>query len=304
MKENLISMPEVKEALDQRPYVVSGDIKTLLTLWADDRGFQLPDDEFFRQLRSDFGEYMSQIFPGFEYIPEDELTRGLCTLVSESGVVPLSLDRVYYPTDLRIDIARQVDAEGNDRGLSRRGNSPALITQFRRLKKSGVQEVSLVDDVIFSGDLISRVGKALNTSGVRVAGIYAGIGIQEGLTLLEDQGYNVECVRSYDSVIDEICERDFYPGVPFSGRLVDPENNVGAPYVLPFGNPAKWASIPESWQRSFSNFCILQTIKLFNGIEQTSNKGVLCNDLGRKVLSIPTNDVRFVDALQNVLSLI
>ena len=297
MIESLSKRPEISEVQDQRPYVVSADIKILLQQWTDQKGFKLPDEEFFRDMRSDFGVFMKQIFPGFEMIPEEELSVGLNAIVKKNGLYPLSLDRVYYPSQLKLDIARQINEDGIDMGLGRRADSALLLNQFRSLKGSGVDEVSLVDDVIFTGDLIARVGETLGRMGIKVKEIYAGIGIKEGIDLLQGQGYQVECVRTYDSVIDEICERDFYPGVPLSGRLVDPENNVGAPYILPFGNPGKWASIPEEWQRPFSRFCIDQTRKLFEGIETSSNKPVRCSDLERKVVSLPLDNTRFIDAL-------
>ncbi|HEY4515943.1 MAG TPA: hypothetical protein VJH67_02020 [Candidatus Paceibacterota bacterium] len=300
MKEIPIGQPEIKEALDQRPYVVSGDIKNLLQQWADQREFRLPDDSFFRKLRSDFGVFLTKVFPGFEFVTEEELSGGLNTLVRKNGLCPLSLDRVYCPSDLRVDIARQVDTDGNDKGLSRRANAPFLLEQFRQLRSSGIKQVSLVDDVIFSGDLIARVGEAISRVGIQVGAVYAGIGIREGVVLLLNKGYKVECVRTYDSVIDEICERDFYPGVPLSGRLVDAEKNVGAPYILPFGNPGKWASIPEEWQLPFSKFCLDQTAQLFKGIERASGKVVTCADLERKVISLPQDETRFVDALNRV----
>lgn len=294
----LIGQSEMKEVLDQRPYVVSGDIKNLLQPWADKTGFRLPDENFFGKLRYDFGLFMKQIFPGFEFITEEELTNGLISLVKKTEYKPISLDRVYYQSDLRIDIARQVDADGNDKGLGRRANAPFLLEQFRKLKNSGFKNVSLVDDVIFSGNLIARIGDALSKVGIKVEAIYAGIGIQEGINLLKNKGYNVKCVRTYDNVIDEICERDFYPGVPLSGRLINSENNVGAPYILPFGNPGKWASIPEKSHLSFSKFCLDQTVRLFEGIEKASDRIVICSDLERKIITLPQDETRFVSALK------
>lgn len=298
MIEALSLKSELKETVDSHPYVVSGDIRILLQRWADQSGFKLPSNEFFRKLRYDFALFMTQIFPGFEFITEEELKEGLNSLAKKDGLYPLSLDRVYFLSDLHIDIARQVDIDGNDEGLGRRANSPYLLKQFRALKTSGIKDVSIVDDVIFSGDVLVRLGKALKRIGIQVKTIYAGIGIIEGVNLLQKNGYKVECVRTYDSVIDEICERDFYPGVPLSGRLVDPENNVGAPYLLPFGNPGKWASIPEGWQVPFSRFCLNQSIKLFEKIEKSSSQIITCADVGRKVITLPRDqNTRFIDAL-------
>jgi hypothetical protein len=300
MKELSFS-PESKERIQPKPYVVSADIKTLLEPWAIEKGLTLPSSDFFNQLRSDFTDRMKSIFPGFELVSEEELTDGLAEMIKENGVAPVSLDRVYYRSQPSIDIARVVDSEGNNRGLGKRADSSLLISQFRELKKRGLTQVALVDDVIFTGDLLERVSGVLESMGIEVPLIYAGIGIGEGIDKLSANGRQVLCIKEYPEVIDEICERDFYPGVPLSGRLVDEGDNTGAPYVLPFGNPVEWASIPSESQVSFSRFCLNQTVKLFTAIEDASDRVVTCSDVERKVVGIPRDDTRFVDALKGYM---
>lgn len=289
---------ESKERLQNKPYVVSADIQKLLKPWAEKRGYILPDSGFFKELRGEFTTRMTSLFPTFELVSEEELTNGLFEMVKENGVVPVSLDRVYYRSELCLDIARIVDGEGTDKGLGKRADSPLLLSQFRELKNRGLTKVALIDDVIFTGDLLERVSGVLEDIGISVPFIYAGIGIREGIDKLSANGRQVLCVREYPEVIDEICERDFYPGVPHSGRLVDGSENTGAPYILPFGNPVEWASIPTESQMSFSRFCLNQTIKLFTAIEETSDKVITCSDIERKVVDMPSDDTSFVNALK------
>jgi hypothetical protein len=288
---------ENKECVQNKPYVVSADIKTLLELWSVEKGYTLPDSGFFKQLRTDFVSRMTSIFPGFELVSEDELSSGLTEMVKENNVFPVSLDRVYYRSQPSLDITRVVDSNGNSRGLGKRAESSLLLSQFRELKNRGLTKIALVDDVIFTGDLLERVSGVLEKMGIEVPIIYAGIGISEGIDKLTATGRQVFCVKKYPKVIDEVCERDFYPGVPLSGRLVD-DSNTGAPYILPFGNPVEWASIPQKSQVSFSRFCINQTICLFTAIEDASGKVVSCTDVERKVIGMPRGNTRFVDALK------
>jgi len=295
-KETLVGRGESKEQLSPQPYIVSGDIVPLLKGWANSKGFVLPSAEFFDQLRGDFSQFMRQIFPGFEFVHEDELTQGLRQIVIESGLHPISLDRVYYPTNPSLEIARLVDMNKKDMGLGKRPGTPPLVQQLGRLSIPN-NDVVLVDDVIFTGDLLEKVARILSKRGIRVSLICAGIGIGEGIEKLTEAGYSVRCVRTYGKVIDEICERDFYPGVPLSGRVLAEKEDVGVPYILPFGNPGKWASIPTEWQESLSRFCLKQTIKLFEAIEAASEKPVLCQDLERKVLSLPMGNTRYVKEL-------
>ncbi|MGI8420400.1 MAG: hypothetical protein ACR2LN_07225 [Candidatus Levyibacteriota bacterium] len=295
MKENY--NVESKERRSTTPYVVSADIQLLLKPWSERNDFTLPNRSFFDQLRIDFSTRMQLIFPGFELVSEDELTNGLTEMIKTNGVTPVSLDRVYYRSEPSLDLARIVDGEGRNKGVGRRADSPVLLAQFRELTRRGLAQVALVDDVIFTGDMLERVSGVLEKMGIAVPLIYAGIGIGEGIEKLSQNGRKVLCVKEYPEVIDEICERDFYPGVPLSGRRVNTDDNTGVPYILPFGDPGGWASIPRESQGSLSRFCLIQTIKLFNEIEDVSGKLVTCSDLERKVIGLPKDKTRFVDAL-------
>ncbi|MBI3334954.1 MAG: hypothetical protein HY001_00440 [Candidatus Portnoybacteria bacterium] len=241
---------------------------------------------------------MREIFLSFEFVTEEELAEGIEMLVSRSGLTPVSLDRAYLHVATHLDIARLVDDTGSDCGLGHRPENPPLLQQFRSLKERGLREVTLVDDVVFTGELVERIIHCLSRLGIRVPLVCAGIGIAEGIHRINQSKREVRCVRRYEEVIDEVCERDFYPGVPFSGRLLAGDGNFGLPYLLPFGNPGKWASIPTEWQARFSQFCIEQTIRLFERIEKYSNRVVSCAELGRMVATLPQDRTRFVDTLQ------
>lgn len=281
-----------------KPYVVSADIQLLLNQWATQNNFVLPGIDFMSGLRNGFSVFMQDIFPSFEFVPEAELSKGITRLVSESGLTPVSLDRAYLHVATHLDIARFVDNTGRDCGLGPRPDAPPLLRQFRNLKEAGLREVVLVDDVVFTGELIERIIHCLSRMGVLVPLVCAGIGITEGIRRINQSRREVRCVRRYNEVIDEVCERDFYPGVPFSGRLLVRDENAGVPYLLPFGNPGKWASIPSEWQVPLSKFCIGQTIRLFEEIERYSNRIVSCAELGRMVTTLPRDGTRFVDVLR------
>lgn len=294
-------LTEKKEAEEQNPYVVSEDIGILMQKWTEEKKFNLPNKEFFAQLRLEFDQFMKQIFPKFESVSESELSKGLEKLVEKTGLFPISLDRVYYQSNHGLDISRLVDAEGKDKGLGNRRDSPPLLSQFRKLRELGIRKAVLVDDVVFSGSLAERIINALANIGIEVPIICTGIAIKEGVDIFIESGKELQAVKTYDKVIDEICERDFYPGVPLCGRSLNIQENTGIPYILPFGNPGKWASIPEEWQKSFSKFCLRQSIKLFEGVENVSGKYVVCSDLNRKVISLPKDQTRFADCLKKSL---
>lgn len=274
-------------------YIISEDIQILMKRWAEGYGFSLPSDSIFHCLRQEMLAFLNQMFSAVEMVAEQELTKGIRKLVFESGIKPVSLDQVYTSCDHNLSLTRCVDKNGENIGLRHRPGSTTFLAQIREL--AGLREVALVDDVIFSGVLIERVIKILSLYDIAVPLVITGVGIAEGIDRI-NHTREIQYVHRYESVIDEICERDFYPGVPYSGRPVV-GTNTGMPYLLPFGKPGEWASIPHQWKAPFSRFCIQQTIKLFEQIEKSSNRIVRCSDLERGVYTLPQDGTRFVDAL-------
>lgn len=287
------------EQVGQNPYVVSADIGILLNRWGQQKKFQIPDQSFLNSIRADFSREMSGMFPAFELVPEQELTEGLSQIVDESEGVPISLDGVYYPNAMRLEMSRNIGGNLQDKGLFRRADTDMLAIQFRNIKRAGIDTVQLIDDVLFTGDMIFRIDSILQKMGISVTGVNVGIAIGEGIAKLAEVGIPVRAVRTYDQVTDEICERDFYPGVSYGGRSLVDDAKTGVPYLLPFGNPAKWASIPEARQKEFSRFCINQTTRLYEEIEKINARVVTTEDLDRKVLGIPEN-TSFVEALKSL----
>lgn len=286
--------------METKPYVVSADIYLLLVKWAKQKGFTLPNEEFFLKLRKEFSTYMSKIFSNFELISEEEILEHSSNVVSKNNVPIISLDTIYFSSDYLIELTRSVSPEGLDKGLRHRFGSESLFRQLNVLKKSGIKEVCLYDDVIFSGVLAERIIRLLSILGINISKFYAGIGIQEGIDKIENSfSIEVNCAHTYDQVVDEVCERDFYLGISYSGRSLIDGENFGLSYILPFGKPEAWASIPNEYQESFSFFCINQTIKLFEEIENSSNIIVDCSDIDRKVPNQPKIG-RYVDFLKSI----
>jgi hypothetical protein len=285
--------------MKNKPYIVSADIYLLLKKWAEQKNFVLPKKEFFNELRKEFSNYMLKIFSDFEFISEEEILEHMQMTTLRSNLPCVSLDPVYFCCDFSIELTRKVDSQGNDKGLHHRFGSKSLLKQLTQLKSYKIREICLVDDVIFSGALMEKVIKLLSSVGINVPIVCAGIGIQEGVNRILSTKREVSCAKIYNEVADEVCERDFYLGIPFSGRSLIGNNNIGLTYILPFGNPEKWASIPKNLQKTFSEFCINQTIILFEEIQKNSNKKICCSDIERKVLGQPKTG-NFVDFLKSI----
>jgi len=292
---------------EERKYVVSEDIQILLGEWAMKKGFCLPSGDFFKQLRKEMREYLSGIFGAgsIDMVLAGEIRDGMRKFIRQTDIPVVSMDRVYVRTNPEIQIARMVDKSLNDCGTGPRFGAPSIQEQIVRVKAK-YSKIALVDDVLFSGNVMAEIVSSLKKVGVAVPVVIVGIAIGEGVERIQRQtGSEVRSVKYYREVIDEICERDFYPGVPLSGRFViGPKIETGAPYLLPPGRPHEWASIPKEKEKEFSVFCLKQTIKLWEAIEKISGKIVRCHDLERIPLGISYTNKRFVNELRRVLKLI
>jgi len=284
------------------PYIVSTDIRLLLNKWAHDRGFTIPDQRFFNDLRDGLRNeliYALAETATVELVPEEELANGMDEIIRKSGLPPISLDRTYVQSKFKIDLCRWVDAQGESLGEHPRAGSAPLSQQLQVIEQSGIKEAILIDDVVFTGGLIVQLIDSLAKVGITVRAVGAGIGIGMGTSRIKDLGIPVRCVREYAEVLDEICERDFYPGIPFSGRTMINSNGVsiGAPYILPYGRPVEWASIPEKQARSFSDYCCSATRNLFLEIGHLSGRPIRCCDLDRSVIGLPYDETTFADVI-------
>ena len=283
-------------------YIVSEDISLLLKTWAEQNGYALPLSliTFLRQkmkmeLKRIFGDVV-------EIVDENLLQQGLKSLCQQTDLPIVSLDRSYVRHQWQLNINRTVDTKLNDLGEKERFGHVALTDQIADLKKSDLRQIALLDDVVFSGNGIIRLIDQLNQEGIEVKSVIAGIVIGEGNDRIAKREIPIWAVRHYAEVIDEVCERDFYPGVPFSGRSVHGQlHNVGAPYIHPFGKPAEWASIPENQTESFSKFCLAQAITLWQGIEKVSGRPVYCQDIDRLPIGAPKGSGCFSEYLLSLL---
>lgn len=282
------------------PYIVSADIKLLLGRWAEERGFALPSDAFFGSLRAEFNRALRSIFSEYEFVPEEELTQGLTEMAKASSHPVVSIDRAYCPTELTLDITRLCQTvENGSTTVGARHGKPDVDEQIARIRQAS-NVITLLDDVVFEGQTVLRLIEVLGEKGVHVASVIAGIGIGEGVNRIQESGVGVRCVRRYASAIDEVCERDFYPGVPFSGRSLAGDANVGISYLLPDGKPEKWASIPSEWCRPLSRACLNNTHELFTQIGRCSERKVLISDLDRRLYGYTDGAMSVLEMIQSM----
>lgn len=290
-------------------YVVSEDIDILLHTWAGKRGFILPSKEFFQNLRKEMKRKLQEVFGDkvvVEMIPARRVREGLGDSIDSAKHQIVSLEKTYYLFDYKLEACRAVDPITLESiGLVPRHGKKSLCEQVDALKdilaQNDIKEIILLDDVVFSGGIVEII-EYFEAQNIKVKGVICGICIGEGCEKILKKGIDVSYAIFYQEVVDEICERDFYPGSPFSGRTIfGQERDTGVPYIFPFGKPHEWASIPKEKCKEFSAFCLSQAITLWEGVEECSSRVVRCSDLERFPIGTPNDDSRFVDYLLSLV---
>lgn len=273
-----------------KPYLVSADANLLLKNWSVENGLTIPSSQYFRDLLKELKSVLGDSFDEVEIISESELRSGLNDLVAESMNPVISLDRTYLDSNQPnlagyLDVTRTVDENLDSVGLRGRNEQDSVGSQIARFAGKISRPISLLDDVVFDGNTMLSVIKEFRRQNIVVEKVFAGIVIENGKKLLEDNGIEVvSVVPPYKEVIDEICERDFRIGVPYSGRTVATVNGLyGAPYLLPFGKPNEWASIPEGDELEFSLACLAQSLSMWLEIERYSGVKVPTSKLAKPV---------------------
>ena len=283
-----------------KPYVVSGDVDILLARWAARHNFSLPGKKFFTRLQDSLVHTLASMFESVEFIPSAELENPAS--VWESARFPLvTLDRVYVLSSYRIELTRTTLPNLEDGPVGVRGGTPDIGTQLYTLRErlGSERDIIIYDDVIYSGHLLAEACRQIEAAGFSIKKVLCGIGIRDGIQWVREHGWGVQCTaKEYDAVVDQVCERDFYPGVDYCGRTLATDRTVGLPYLLPFGNPVKWASIPPEDAARFSRFCIGQSICLFEEIQRRSRRIVFCSHIDRKLSGFSENGAIFVDYLR------
>lgn len=279
---------------EHAPYVVSADVSRLMRTWAAKNRYRVPNEAYFSGMLRDLESVLNSYFHSVQVVPERYLVAGLSGMADRSPIPIISLDRAYIDDSLAnlagyIDITRTVGENLESNGLSERPGSLPIETQVDLLSNSlDTDRVALLDDVLFEGGTHTTIAEWLRKKGIIVEQVLVGVSIKEGEEKLAREGIGVQSLLSYGAVVDEICERDFIAAVPMSGRTVVTATGevFGAPYFSPFGKPEKWASIPPEYAQVFSDFCLAQSIMLWQKIERMSKSSIATHEVPKAVFGL------------------
>ena len=195
------------------------------------------------------------------WVPASTIQSGIEKSMAKTNLPLVSLDQRYVSTaDQFLGISRGIDPLLNDDGYVPRNGYPSIDQQLRKVPYLG-NEVMLIDDVLFSGEMVAWLSDSLKPYGVKIGALVVGIAIQEGIDKLALEGIDVEAGEVFNEVEDEICERDFAV-VPGSGRRIDALAANALYFDSDNGKPERWASISPESVKSFCLDSIKRSIDL------------------------------------------
>lgn len=322
----------------EKPYLVTEDLPCLMAAWAKERGFRLPGPTLFEHLRQrivdDLGTLFTQADPAIVpdavvFLERDALCAKIDAALTQLADGPpfVTLDRHYFPSvNHMVDVTRVVSNNGSAwktlDGIGVRFGEPSLdeqvVTVVRHLPQ-GTRSIRLLDDGFWSGTTTQGVSNAFQRHGINVAGIYVAIFVEneENRVILQRNDPPLHCLAehfplTHGGVIDWVCQRDFYPGVPFGGRTVaylpSATADIGAYYLDPtgdrrYGDPMQWASLGGPALTTFSRRRLEDCILLFSMFETQDKRPVLIRDLDRVPYGMNGDpNARFVDVLKGLLA--
>jgi len=279
-------------------YVVSEDLHLLLGLWSRQRfgrDLSLP----YEKIREDLERILGFGDHKVIRITEDQMLHGIAGLLENERRPIVSVDPVYWPTGLMLQITRCVDpvALCSVEGFYSRFGFPhpdvqvtSIVERLRGNPGGFDGQMVLVDDVVFSGKVVGEVVRRLAEYDTRVVRVVCGVAVvaegSDPFEMCARLGASLDAAHTFGAegmppVVDEICERDFFVFCPMCGRsaMVD-DANLCFPYIDPFGRAGSWASFGESSVR-VSRELIGLNIRVVQMIEREIGRDLFFADLDR-----------------------
>lgn len=204
------------------------------------------------------------------WVPSSDIASGLSRAIQNTQLPVVSLDDRYVTgADRYLGISRSVDMYLNNEGYAARQGYSVLEKQLEQIASCG-REILLVDDVLFSGEMVTWLGDKLAQSGVRLGAVAVGVAMQDGINRLAGQGIDVIADIVFDAVEDEICERDLAL-VPGSGRRVASLEANALYFDTDNGKPEQWASIEPNAASAFCASSLERSLRLLRpGVPMSS----------------------------------
>ena len=193
-----------------------------------------------------------------------------------------------------LEANRVFDEHGKMIGLGPRPGNTSLQSQINGVSAVvNGSPVVLAEDGAFTGDTIVTLLRLFKKRRVTVSVVVVGICFPGAKEAIEKEFDGKICVISeIDHPYEWMPDHDFIPFAPNCGRVfggsfgeeilphyTHESFSYCFPYVLPFGDPVEWASIPKEHAPNFSAFCLEQSLSLFCRLDEMNGKKIRMIDL-------------------------
>lgn len=193
-----------------------------------------------------------------------------------------------------LNVNRLFGSKGNMLGYGPRPGFEPLKTQFERIAHEVAdRSVILVEDGSITGGTLLFILNKLKELSIEVVMIVIGFCCIEAEAAIR-QYFKGELVIVNDLglIVDWIPDHDLVPFVPNCGRVLGIEENgiftsvfadgsvtFAYPYILPFGNITRWASLPPDGALAVSKLSIDFSIELWDLVGKLNGGKIRIGDL-------------------------
>jgi hypothetical protein len=312
-------------SLEGTTYLVTEDLPKIIENWCEEKGKPAPGRQFFDELLKSLCKALQDhCFPRNSRIKVVDLPRESFAEILDRqrssdakrlNEFWVSLDRVYadigtpQKDGFHISITRFVDKDNGDLSRGPRPESPydtieeqvlACGRCWRHSSGRRLRPVVLVDDGAFTGKTIEMVLEMLANEEMYVDSVRLGVAKPEAVNVIAEWQHSrtkhsirfLGCLKLCPPAKDWVCQRDFFPGVPLSGRVLGEEYHgkivpvrgkpsdkpVRKPYLVSWGSIKNWANITKGGNE-FTKASLDLSVLLWEELERIWEQEITISDL-------------------------
>lgn len=262
-----------------------------------------PDDPLFKEFHFGLVEKIGEALPSVRVVAYDMVELAdeiwsqairLKTEISNTIIVSTCAELAATRRGHIIEMNRLVDINGDIVGFGPRPGTNLLSKQIAGIRELGRgKSVVIAEDGAFSGNTIDFLTKQFAKSRVEIAAVIVGICCSKAFENISKTFMGkLIVIEETEKAFEWMPDHDFLPFIPNCGRvfghmfrdegmpLYTHEGiSFSFPYILPFGNPTKWASIPQEHAFSLSYFCLRQALEIYDHLDKLNNRRLTIRDL-------------------------
>lgn len=295
---------ELPHHCSDKLFVITNDVGTRVA-GLRSVGIKTPDpnDSIFKEFHAGLKEQISHMLPGVKTVEYDmteladeiwsraiQLKADLASTLVVSTCAELASTRRGHI----IEMNRIVDLNGQIIGFGPRPGTDLLSKQIAGISSLAQgKSIVIAEDGAFSGGTVNYLVDQFTKSWVEVVGVVVGICFPEAVsTIKKSFGGRLIAVEEAETPVEWMPDHDFLPFMPNCGRVfgfmfgeegVPLYTHDGTsfcfPYINPFGDPVKWASIPQEHAAEFSIFCLEQALGIYEHLDKLNGRRLTINDV-------------------------